>query len=168
MNTLEHTFQGLKERWNKLSRREQYLTIAGSLMIFIWLMWQMVVMPLANRQQMAENRLVASYKQLEQIKQQANQIVRLKAGGSRLAPHLNTPMDRVINQTAPAFQLTIERVKNRQNGLEVAMGAARFDRLIAWLVKLEQESQIQVAEIQLDATAQPGVVEVKRLQLERL
>ncbi|WP_263079731.1 type II secretion system protein M [Endozoicomonas sp. Mp262] len=168
MNTLEHTLQNLKERWTQLSRREQYLSIVGGGAILLWLIWQMLVMPLANRQQMAENRLAANYRQLEQIKRQANQIVQLKASGSRLAPNLNTPMDRVINQTASVFQLTIERVKNRQDGLEVAMGTARFDRLMGWLIKLEQESRIQVAEIQLDSTDQPGIVEVKRLQLERL
>ena len=167
MNTLEQSLQSIKERWGQLSRREQALSATATVLISIWLVWQLLVTPLADRQSMAEARLMANHKQLEQIKQQASEIVRLKASGSTLAPHMNTPMDRVINQTAPAFQLNIERVKNRQDGLEVSMGTARFDRLIAWLVKLEQESRIQVSDIQLDATSTPGIVEIKRLQLER-
>ena len=157
----------LLERWRQLSQRERYLSIAGTVLIGIWLAWQLIVNPLAQRQTMAEARLAANYKQLEQIKQQANEIVRLKASGSTLAPSSNQPMDRVVNSTASAFQLTIERVKNQQEGIEVDMGNARFDRLMAWLVKLEKDSRIQVSELQLNATGTPGVVEVKRLQLER-
>ncbi len=166
-NTINNTINTLKQRWQQLSRREQIVAATAGVAISLWLIWQLIVMPLANHQALAEKRLAASEQQLQKIIKQANAITTLRASGSKPQAFLTTPMDRVVNQTAPDFKLTVERVKSLQNGLEVALGTAPFDLFMAWLIKIEQEGGIQVTDLQINATDTPGMVEIKRLQLER-
>ncbi|WP_330925231.1 type II secretion system protein M [Candidatus Sororendozoicomonas aggregata] len=167
MSSINDTVDTLKQRWQQLSRREQILAAASVATIGLWLIWQLIIMPLANQQTVAEKRLATSEQQLQKIIEQASAIVTLRAKGSKPRVLINTPMDRVINQTAPEFKLTVERVKTLQNGLEVDMGSAQFDLFMAWLVKLEQEGGIRVTDLQVNATDTPGQVEITRLQLER-
>ncbi|MBO9482794.1 MULTISPECIES: type II secretion system protein M [Gammaproteobacteria] len=170
INSASPFWQSMIGRWRQLSRREQWLTATALVTLFIWLIWQGLMTPLAEQQALAEKKVAASRAQLTQIQQQAEQVLSLRASGATARPVSNMPMDQTVHQLAGRYQLVIQRVQ-RANGqdetLDIDLANARFDKLIGWLTTLEQQHRIKVASIQLEATDTSGFVEVRRLQLER-
>ena len=158
---------GAANRWRQLSYTEQWLTAIALVTLFIWLLWQSIVSPLSERQMLAEKKLATSRAQLSLVQQQAEQILRLKAAGATERSVSNAPMDQLVHQLAGRHRLIIQRVQNRGEILAIDLANVRFDQLMAWLATLEQQYQISVRSIQLDSTETSGVVEVRRLQLER-
>ncbi|KEI73320.1 type II secretion system protein GspM [Endozoicomonas elysicola] len=174
MSVLTNTFSELKpfwqsinNRWQQLSQREQWLTSAALVTLFIWVIWRGLVAPLSEQQALAEKKLAASRAQLSMVHQQAQQILSLKAAGATARNISNAPMDQVVHQLAGKYQLVIQRVQNRGEMLDIDLANTRFDTLMDWLTMLEQQHRIKVKNIQLESTDTSGSVEVQRLQLER-
>ncbi len=165
--SLKPFLQSLSHRWQQLSQREQWLTSVALVSLFIWVIWQGVFVSLADRQALAQKRMVASRAQLTLIQQQAEEVVRLRALGATVQSDRSTPMDRVVHQLAAKHKLTLQRVKNRGEVLDIGLANARFDQLMSWLTLLEQQYQIRVKTIRLESTETSGLVEVERLELER-
>ena len=76
-------------------------------------------------------------------------------------------MDQLVHQLAGKHRLIIQRVQNRGELLDIDLDNVRFDHLMGWLGTLEQQYHINVRSLQLESTDTSGVVEVRRLQLER-
>ncbi len=164
---LKPFWQSISSRWQQLSQREQWLTSAALITLFVWLIWQGLVTPLSEKQAIAEKKLATSRAQLSLIQQQAEQVLSLKAAGATARNISNAPMDQVVHQLAGKHQLMIQRVQNRGEMLDIDLANPRFDKLIDWLTTLEQQHRIVVKNIQLESTDTSGFVEVQRLQLER-
>lgn len=170
---LKPFWQSISSRWQQLSQREQWLTSAALITLFVWLIWQGLVTPLCEQQAIAEKKLATSRAQLSLIQQQAEQVLSLKAAGATARNISNAPMDQVVHQLAGKHQLVIQRVQSRQRTnsrgemLDIDLANPRFDKLIDWLTTLEQQHRIVVKNIQLESTDTSGFVEVQRLQLER-
>ena len=159
--------QSLYNRWQQLSQREQWLVSAALLSLLVWVIWQGVIVSLADHQVMAEKKMVASRTQLTLIQQQAEEVVRLRALGATAYSDRSTPMDRVVHQLASRHKLTLQRVKNRGDVLEIGLADVQFNQLISWLTTLDQQYRIQVKSIRLESTDIGGLVAVERLELER-
>ena len=143
-----------QQYWQQLSRREQGLVAAASVVLLLWVIWQGVFVALAQRQVQAEQALAASQRELAHIQQQAAQIRQLRASGATARRQSNQPMDAVVHSLASRYQLTIERVGYQ--GL-----------LLDWLIELDQSQQIKVHSIRLSATDTSGLVDVGEIQFER-
>ena len=167
MNEAKALWNQLVVRWRSLSSREQWLMAGGGISIVVWLIWQGVVAPMDEQQRQSETRLAASKAQLLLIQQQASEVLALRAGGAKENTSANRPMDQIIHQTARGFQIAIQRVQIRGEMLDIDLGDVPFEKLLQWLVEIEQNYRIRVRDIQLEATATSGTVEVSRLQLER-
>ena len=153
--------------WQQLSRREQWLVTAALVVLLLWAIWQGVFVALAQRQVQAEQALAASQRELAQIEQQAAQIRQLRASGAVARRQGNQPMDSVVHSLAGRYQLTIERVGYQGSLLDVKLAPTRFDKLMDWLIELEQTQQIKVHSIRLNATDTSGIVDVGDIQFER-
>lgn len=156
-----------QQYWQQLSRREQGLVAAASVVLLLWAIWQGVFVALAQRQVQAEQALAASQRELAHIEQQAAQIRQLRASGAAARRQSNQPMDAVVHTLASRYQLTIERVGYQGSLLDVKLLPARFDKLMDWLIELEQSQQIKVHSIRLSATDTSGMVDVGEIQFER-
>ncbi|WP_299730281.1 type II secretion system protein M [uncultured Endozoicomonas sp.] len=153
--------------WKQLSTREQFITSAGVVILLLWIIWQGVITPMAERQALAEKKLIASEVQLQKVKLQATQIEKLRSAGVSISPTHNMPMDQAVQQIARQYKLSIQKVQNRGDILEVSLPHGRFDSVMSWLVTLEENHGVRVKNIQLESTGTTGFVEVRRLQLER-
>ena len=153
--------------WRQMSSREQWLTAIALVTLFIWLLWQGMVTPFSERQMLAEKNLATSRAQLSLVQQQAEQILSLRAAGATERSVSNAPMDQLVHQLAGKHRLIIQRVQNREELLDIDLANVRFDHLMDWLGTLEHQYQINVRSLQLESTDTSGVVEVRRLQLER-
>lgn len=159
--------QYAQQYWQQLSRREQWLVAAALVVLLLWAIWQGVFVALAQRQAQAEQALAASQRELAQIQQQAAQIRQLRASGAVARRQSSQPMDAVVHSLASRYQLTIERVGYQGSLLAVELLPARFDKLMDWLIELEQAQQIKVHSMRLNATDTSGMVDVGEIQFER-
>ena len=167
MERLKIIYLAATNRWRQMSSREQWLTAIALVTLFIWLLWQGIVTPFSERKMLAEKNLATSRAQLSLVQQQAEQILSLRAAGATERSVSNTPMDQLVHQLAGKHRLIIQRVENREELLDIDLANVRFDHLMGWLRTLEQQYQINVRSLQLESTDTSGVVEVRRLQLER-
>ncbi len=167
INEVKAFWDQITVRWKQLSRREQWISSIGIGALIIWLIWQCIAIPLSNGQAQAEKKLAASNGQLLQMEQQAEQILALRATGAKENPSANKPIDNIVHQVARRYRIAVQRVQNRGELLDIQLANTRFDTLMGWLVTLEQSHRIKVRNIQLESTETSGMVEVRRLQLER-
>ena len=153
--------------WQQLAPREQAIAAIGLALLVLWLIWQSVFVSLSERQALAERAVTASQRELREVQNQAAVIRQLRASGSVAQSTSNQPMDTVVHSLANRHRLTIERVGYRGNLLDVELAPARFDKLVSWLVELEQQQRITARSIRLSASDTSGVVDVREIQLER-
>ncbi|WP_067515277.1 type II secretion system protein GspM [Endozoicomonas ascidiicola] len=155
------------QHWKQLPTREQFITSAGVIILFLWIIWQGLITPMAERRSLAEKKQMGSEIQLQKVRLQAAQIEKLRSAGVSITPTDNMPMDQAVQQIARQYKLSIQKVQNRGEILEVSLHHSRFDSVMSWLVTLEQNHGVRVKNIQLESTDTTGFVEVRRLQLER-
>lgn len=166
--------EGFNERWQQaqsfwrgLSRREQQLCMVAGAFVIVWCIWQGILNPLSERQLAAERKLLASQKLLASIREQASEIVRLRQGQPDKGRYLVLPLDQMVNKTAKDFDLRITGVRTVRDSLQVDLDTVGFDRLLAWLVKLQQQGGVEIRELEVEAAEKPGHVIVKALRIQR-
>ncbi|KEQ18477.1 type II secretion system protein GspM [Endozoicomonas numazuensis] len=164
---LNGLWQQVQSYWNGLSRREQQLCMVGSAAIIVWIIWQGILNPLAERQLAAERKLVASQKLLLSIQEQASEIVNLRQGQPDKTRYLVLPLDQMVNRTARDFDLRITGVRSVRDSLQVDLDTVGFDRLLEWLVNLEQQGGVEIRELEVEAAEKPGQVNVNALRIQR-
>ncbi|WP_062263106.1 type II secretion system protein GspM [Endozoicomonas arenosclerae] len=160
-------WQQAQSYWNGLSRREQQLCMVGGAAIIVWVIWQGILNPLAERQQAAEQRLAASQKLLLSIQEQANEIVSLRQGQPGKTRYLVLPLDEMVNRTARDYNLRITGVRSVRDTLQVDLDTVGFDRLLEWLVNLEQQGGVEIRELEVEAADKPGQVNVNALRIQK-
>ncbi|WP_448218714.1 type II secretion system protein GspM [Endozoicomonas sp. 2B-B] len=171
MNNIVESFnegwQQAQSYWRGLSRREQQLCTVAGAFIIVWSIWQGILNPLSERQLAAERKLVASQKLLASVEKQANEIVILRQGRPDKSRYLVLPLDQLVNRTAKDFDLRITGVRTVRDSLQVDLDTVGFDRLLAWLVNLQQQGGVEIRELEVEAAEKPGHVIVKALRMER-
>lgn len=167
MNAINDLWQQAVNYWKALSKREQWLCMAGGVAITFGIIWQGAYQPLVESRALAEQKLASSVKQLVTIKQQAEQIVHLTQGQPEKAHYMDLPLDQMVNQTAKEFGMTITGVRSQRDSLQVSMDTANFNQLTKWLVILEQQGDAEIRELNLTVTEKPGQVTVDSLRIDR-
>lgn len=171
---MNNIVEGFNERWRQiqsywrgLSRREQQLCMVAGALVSVWIIWQGILNPLSERQLAAEQKLAASQKLLASIQQQANEIVSLRQGQPDRTRYLVLPLDQMVSSSAKDFDLHITGVRTVRDTLQVDLDTVGFDRLLAWLVKLEQQGGVEIRELNVEVAEKPGHVNVNALRIAR-
>ena len=156
-----------QQRWQQLAPREKLIVGVGSVLVVVWLIWQLVFVSLDVRLNAATTKLVSAEKQLSTLTQQASEIRRLRAMGVTSKQGSNAPMDQLVHPLARQYQLEIQKLDSSNDQLEVKLANCSFTKLMQFLAILEQRFGIVVSGMQLRSTSVVGVVEVDSLQLSR-
>ena len=167
MNHLNDIRQQARSYWSGLSRREQWLTMVASVFLLVWVFWQAVVVPMADRSEQAERNLLASQQELSRVRGVADNIVQLRQGQPERARYLGLPLDELVNKTARNHTIRVTGVRSQRDSLQVQLGETGFDRLVAWLQVLESQGGVQILELSVETSAKPGQVRVDTLRIGR-
>lgn len=160
-------YSSMTSWWAGLSRRERRIVLVAVPVLLLWLVWQLIVMPLEHNRQMAEQRLASHHEMLARVKQTASEIVQLQGTGARVVPSSTGPLDQLVNRTARPHQLKVTGMKSKQGLLQVSLGDAPFDQLLKWVTELEQSHGVTLKQLRVKKTGKAGIVQIDRLELTR-
>ncbi|OAN19218.1 general secretion pathway protein GspM [Photobacterium jeanii] len=157
----------MKAWWKALSLREQRLMMGagGALLLAIlyWGLWQ----PLAQRADMAQQRINSERQLLSWVSNKANDIISLRGSSSAGAGISDKGLNQVVNETTTRFRIELIRMQPRSEAVQVWVKPVPFNTLVNWLAFLRDEHGIEAQFLDITKADQNGVVEVNRLQLGR-
>lgn len=154
----------IKSWWFALSKREQNLMVVMGITVIACLLYLGVWQPISQGAESARSRLVSEQALLSWVKNQANQIVSLRDGSDRAVIN-DVPFNQVITTSSKQYGLTLIRIQPRKNSYQVWFEPVSFKLLIEFIDYLQHQYGIRVDAMDIAKTKQPGMVEIKRLQV---
>ncbi|HDZ56305.1 MAG TPA: type II secretion system protein M [Pseudomonas xinjiangensis] len=152
--------------WAGLAPRERYVMAAGLATLALVLMWLVIWEPIAERRQALRNEVSALSADLawmqgvsDQVRRRASQqgqTTPSAAGGSVL-----TLVE--VSATAAGIRSSIERVQPEGEGARLWFAQVSFDALVSWLGELENRHGLQISQLAVDVSSDPGVVSARLL-----
>jgi general secretion pathway protein M len=154
----------VKSWWESLNEREHTLVMGGGSAVLVVLFFLLVWLPLASsvddtRALVAKQQTLNSWATgaIKQIKAASgSQIV--GSGGS---------LSQTVNQSSRHFNINITRMNPKDNELQLWLDDVVFNDLMKWLAHLEQSQGLLIHGIDVNESSEPGIVNVRRLIIEK-
>ncbi|MBY5923518.1 type II secretion system protein GspM [Ferrimonas balearica] len=158
-------WQQAQQWWSDRTDQEQrLLTLLAPVLViglFYWLIWA----PISNGLDQAERAVQAERMNLSQIKENASRYVSLQRGSSNRPGGGN--LSQIVSRTAASAGLTIARMQPQGDNLQLWLEDTQFEKLMAWLAELQQQNGVNVEALDITAANDPGLIQVRRLQLSQ-
>lgn len=151
--------------WQKISQREQYLVIAASVLLVLAGVYWGLIQPMTQASVQAQERHKTEQQLLVWVQEQAQEIHHLRAQHGQTMS--DQPLNQVVSNSIRRFNIELIRLQPKNDSLQVWIQPVAFNALLAWIDFLQQQENVEVELMDLDASAISGKVEVKRLQLRR-
>jgi general secretion pathway protein M len=158
------------QRWlETLQPRERHIVISGSIMLtvilFYLLLWDPVFTKLNDTRQTVDSQRQL----LIWMKQSSQEIQNLQSSGNRLAPQLaNQSVSSLVTMSAQSsgVQDFVTKLDSTNDGVEVQLTNADFDRVMTWLNDLQTRYSIQPRKVIIEPQVDPGTINA-RITLEK-
>ncbi len=147
----------LRERWNRLSVREQCLFAFGGALLVAAFAYQAIWSPAVAARNQLLGDLPRMRTQLARMVQQASEARALKANASVPPPSGQALLDSL---KASLVQRGLPNADLSQvgNAVRLNVQGARFSRCITWLDQVRRDDKLQVSQLQAAASGHPGEV----------
>jgi type II secretory pathway component PulM len=148
----------MMERFRQLESREQVVLVVGVLLAAMIILWSFVWSPLRDGASELEASITERSRQVVDLRRAAN----LDSTSAVSAPAGDaTTLLYLIDETARPLGLAATFTRTSPDGgnaINVTFRDARFDRLIGWLIDLEQNHGVSVASTTFTRTGSSGIV----------
>ena len=156
----------IKSWWLSMPVRDQRMAAIGGVAIvfalFYWGLWT----PLNSSLNEQQSKLTKQKQLLSWMKDSSGLILSSKASGSAKSGE-NQSLSQVINATARNKQIKLTRVQPKGESIQVWIENVSFTQFISWLELLNNRYGVSVSNTELTKGSSKGIVNVRRLQLER-
>ncbi|MEL0629129.1 type II secretion system protein M [Psychromonas aquatilis] len=156
-------FEQVNKWWHSITEREQKLTLASLLAIFIALVYFSVWQPIADNLAASELKLKNAQQTLHWVEVNANKLVASGTVVNKVGEKQN--LAQLISSTAKRRQIDISRIQGRQNSVNLLINQVEFNEFVAWMTSLQNQHQIQILTADLSKDKVPGMIKVNRLSL---
>ncbi|NMP30423.1 type II secretion system protein M [Thalassotalea sp. M1531] len=155
----------MKQWWQQLQQREQYLVIAMSLLVGIFVLHQAVWQPVISGLDRAEKKQKRTKELLSYVKESTAAIA---ASGKKTSRKINGgSLSSIVNRTAGQYQIAIARIQPQGDAVQVWIDDVPFEQLLRLLDNLTVQQGLSVNNIDISIGNDPGVVKVRRLNIAR-
>jgi len=161
--------QQIKQWFNSLPSKEQWMVSAtGTLIIitlFYLIIWEPIHVGLSSEQQKQQSQKEV----LLWMQNAAEEVKGLRSSGGVTIRDKNKPATLVIEQTITNAGLkpSVKKIESSgKNGARVTLNEAPFNQVMVWLNTLAKHNGIQVVSANIERTDKPGSANA-RLTLER-
>jgi type II secretory pathway component PulM len=148
----------MMERFNQLAPREQVVLVVGALLAVTVIFWSFVWSPLRDGTGELDASIAERSRQVVDLRRAAN----LNASSAPALTAGNSPtLLYLVDETARPLGLAASFTRTSPDGpdaINVTIRDARFDRLIGWLIDLEQNYGVSVSNTNFTRTGGPGIV----------
>lgn len=153
----------MKAQWQQLEQKEKQLIciLIATLLLAggYWLLWQ----PLQNDIVNTQRKVHVQTQTLADVKALGQKITDLQ-GGQVKRPE-GGDLNQLISRSAAQDKIVITRIQTKTDSLQLWIDDVNFNKLTAWLEKLNKQYGIQIQNIDLSVVDVKGMVKVRRLQL---
>ncbi len=162
--------QQLKQWFNALPQKEQWMVSGTGSLIVITLFYLIVWEPIHLGLQTAQQKQQSQQEILLWMQQAATEAKTLRASGNRgTVRDKNKPTTLVIEQAInnAGLKPSIKKIESSgKNGARVTLNEASFNQILVWLNTLATHNGIQVISANIERSDIPGRVNA-RLSFER-
>lgn len=148
---------------NKYNRREQMMILGCAVVLVLYLVWLLLLTPIQKKRDQLYQANTSSTQTLGRVQIMAAQIQQLRAQGNASA---NENINGLIDSSLRNNGLQMSGLQPGSDGeVRVRLDKAAYQPLMQWLYEMEYKQGINVTDLSLASTNDPGQVTVNlRLQ----
>lgn len=151
----------MKDWFESLQQRERTLVLTMAGVLAIAVVYFMIYQPLDQRLVKAQKSLDREVKLLQWVETNGTRLAKLS--GSSKSSQSNGSLDRIVNNTAREFGLTINRLQPQNSKLNVTLDKANFSSTLQWIELLQQQHGITIDSVDFRSESTPGLVRARVL-----
>lgn len=163
--------QQLKQWFNALPQKEQWMVSATGMLIFVTLFYLVIWEPVHVSLQQEKQKQQSQNEILLWMQQASTEVKTLRASGGRSnIRDKNKPTTLVIEQTInnAGLKASVSKIESSGNsGARVTLNEAPFNQILVWLNTLASHNAIHVVSASIERGTKPGRANA-RLSFERL
>jgi general secretion pathway protein M len=157
----------MKVWWNRLSDRERWLLVGGSVLLGLLLLYGLIWQPFRGRLKGLQQAVAQHSMELSWMRQAAKEIHRLESAGP--ATNASQVSDGrslliLVDQTAKAAGLgsAVKRVEPQNDDqLRVQLEQVSFDKMVLWLGTLKEEYGVLATNAMVEPQSESGQVNAR-------
>ena len=165
-----HQLQQIKQWFNSLPSKEQWMVSATGLLIMVTLFYLIVWEPIHIGLETEQQKQHSQKEILLWMQQAAVEVRVLRSSGNRSTVRdKNKPATLVIEQTInnAGLKPSVSKIESSgKNGARVVLNDAPFNQILVWLNTMATHNGIQVVSANIERANKPGRANA-RLTLER-
>lgn len=151
----------MKDWFNTLERREQWIVIAGAATVFVAVLYLSLLAPLNEKVDLLQLRNKGAVDTLQTMQQGAQEIKALR-GLSRSGSGNSASLSKLVDQSAAKFGIRVSRFQpSGNNEAQVWLEKIEFNLIVAWLDQMENSYGVGVSNISVNASNSPGIVNAR-------
>lgn len=151
----------LEKLQQQLSLRDQAMMALLGGALALYLLYQLVLHPLAAANQRLENQNTAAQQSLAAVTQMAAELRALQQNNSTGAAIQGENLTQLIDRTVAANNLRMSRFQPGSGGdVQVRLDNMAFDQVLRWLNELESTQNVTIRELVVAPGSAPGLVNV--------
>ena len=161
--------QQVKQWFNSLPSKEQWMVTGTGALIFITLFYLVIWEPLHTSLNTERQKQQSQKEILLWMQNAAVEVKQLRSSGGVTIRDKNKPATLVIEQTVTNAGLkpSVKKIESSgKNGARVTLSEASFNQTMIWLNTLSKHNGIQVISANIERSDKPGRANA-RLTLER-
>lgn len=151
---------------SRYNRREQSILLLGALVVFLYLLWRVLLVPLQDWHQQQVQSNTNTVQTLGRVKVLSARLEEYRREGSRDSGQSGGNISRLIDSSLSENNLSMSGFQPGTGGeVRVRFDEIPYERFIQWLYDIEYKHDIGVTDLSMAATNQQGHVTVNiRLQ----
>lgn len=152
---------------SRFNRRDQTALLICALVVTLYLLWALLLNPLANRYQAQLTNNAAASESLARVNVLAAKLKLARESGNTANPQAGADnISQLVYSSLQENGISLTQFQPGSQGeARVRLDRAPFEPLLQWLYELENNHQVTVRELSIAMSNDPGLVTVNaRLQ----
>lgn len=157
----------MKEWWINLSLREKQTVALGSVLVFIFLIYELIFASLSSsvehlRQQIHKNKSLLTW--MQESDKRIQQLEKNQHSTNKSSASLISIIQDDLNNN-PISKKVTELRQSDNDSVELRFQQVSFDDMTAWLINLSRDQQLIITQMTVTPVGTAGIVDaVLRLQ----
>ncbi|VUD53561.1 hypothetical protein TDB9533_01859 [Thalassocella blandensis] len=148
-----------KQWWDQASSRDQIMLMAGAAFLLVYLLFMAVLGPVKDMRDKEVLRNTAQRASLERVKELAAKVMEQNASAS--GARQQSSIESIVQRSFGPNNLQVSSMDaSGNNGLRLRFDEVPFDNALKWLHEMEVTQGLQIQDLAISPTNNPGMVSV--------
>lgn len=145
----------MREWFAGLTQREQVAVLALSLVLALWLLYQLALAPVLEQRRLLRDSNASAAALLGRVDLKVAELTNLRNSGGSVAVNLTAS----INQSTQAVGLAVSRMQPNSRGeVQVRFEDVDYDRLVQWIHRAELTDGLVIVDASIGQAGRSGGV----------